>query len=298
MITNLTYKKLRKTGEMSLTKLHQTTETIARRYKVSIDPDEVVEKLTTEKNCNLVKGKLKVPMFKEKQDLEAKGEKVKSFNPRINKEDAVYLAEKSRKRKKLGLFGESEELVNIEMNYKPVYKINYEKRMEEGFKPLTLFVGEDYEVYYYDGDLKNTQSLEELLELNRNKIKVLKELRNAYDIEELKEKVGITPSTLKKYINDFKERNMIRETGDGRYQRIVDFPENLEEPKYTGIENRFTFKTIKGNYESKVDEKKLAQLPSLYMECEFNSVEPILLPVWKATYEKDGKKRTHEINAV
>ncbi len=298
MVTELTYKKVKETGEIPLSEVEETTDLIQRRYSTEIDSDEVIEKLTTEKNCNLLDGKLKVPSFDEKQDLEVKGKEVKAFKPRIGKKEAEKLAEQKRKKKKLGLFGEEEEMKELELDYKIAYKVELEKKLSNGFKPLSILVDSDYRVYYMDGDLKNTPSLEKLLGLNRKKVKALNILKNSHNIKELVEKMDVTRQTIKKYLEEFKEKDLIRETGDGRYQTNIKMPDKLDDPEVTGIESKFAFETKEKNIETKMDEDKLASLPSLYMECNLKNVEPILIPVWKATYKKDGKERTVEIQAV
>ncbi len=103
---------------------------------------------------------------------------------------------------------------------------------------------------------------------------------------------------MKKYVKEFKGNDLIQETGDGRYKRIVDIPEDLDDPRFTDIESKFTFHTVKEELETDVNEDKLAQLPSLYMDCNLGDVEPILIPVWKIKYQKDGEERTKRIQAV
>ncbi len=298
MVVDLSYQKLQETGEIPLSRIDEITDLMSRRYDIEIDSDKVVDKLTTEKNCNLVDGKLQVPKFEEKQDLEVKGKEVKAFQPRIDEEKAEQIANKKRKKKKLGLFGESEEIKNLELTYKVAYKVNYEKKLSKGFKPLSIIVGNNYSLYYTDGDLKQTDTLKQILDLNKNKVNTLQILKNAHNLSELTEKVDVTRQTVRNYIKEFKEKNLIQETGDGRYQRTIDLPEDLDDPKFTGIENRFTFHTVKENIETEVDEDKLAQLPSLYMDCNLDNVEPVLVPVWKVIYARDGEERVHEIQAV
>lgn len=298
MVVNLSYQKLQETGEMPLSRIDEITDLMSRRYDKEIESDKVIDKLTTEKNVNITDGKLKIPKFEEKQDLEVKGKKVKSFKPRIDREKAEQLANKKRKKKKLGLFGDSEDIGDIELDYKVAYKVNYEKKLSDGFKPLSIIIGDDYSLYYTDGDLKNTDTLKEILDLNQHKLDALKVLKNAHNINELTEEVDVTRQTVRNYIKEFKENNLIQETGDGRYKRTIDIPEDLDKPRFTGVENRFTFKTVEENVETEVDEDKLAQLPSLYMDCNLGEVEPVLIPVWKVTYEKDGEERIHEIQAV
>lgn len=298
MISNLVYKKVRQTGEIPLSEVEETTDLIQRRYDTEIDSDEIIDKILTDKNCNISNGKIYIPKFEEKQDLEIKGKEVKAFKPRINKEQAKKLANKQRKKKKLGLFGEEEEIKELELDHEVAYKINYEKKLENGFKPLSLIINDRYEVYYLDGDLKKTNSLEELLSLNQNKMETLKILRNSHNLKELVEKTDVTRQTMKKYINELKEKKLIRETGDGRYQRIIEMPEELDNPKINSIETRFTFETVKKDIETDVDEDKLASLPSLYTNCNLKNVEPVLIPIWRVKYTQDGEERTEKIQAI
>lgn len=304
LLSNLVYKKLMQVGNMSLQKVDETVETINRRYKLRIKSDDVIKKILKEKKCVMSEGRIFIPGFEEKAELEEKMQGMTALKIRINKEDIEKIVEKNRKKKTLGLFGKEETLKNLELLYEPVFKVDFDVILSKGYMPQSVYIDSDYEMYYHEkGKLKKTNDVKEVLDLNEKNVKVLNALKKTKDLKKISKITGFTPQAITRYLNDLVKMNLVKKNEEKKKYSLMkklDIPKKLDVEKFARVDTLLekVSPSNLGFEDLSVNEKVLKKIPTLFENCKVRKIEKFLKPVWKATYESKEGVRIQKFDAI
>jgi len=306
MIVELIYKKLQSEGRMPLRKLETLADTLKRRYKVKIETDEIIHYLVENKNCEVREGALwlggKMPSYEE-EALEEKSStelSQKALPVLISEEKAKQIAEKRKKEKLLGLFGKEEKVKSIELVYSPVYMLSYSRKSERGSIPSRCFVSPDYELLFFGKKgLQKTKSINMLLDLSDKKFRVFKELRAAWlTRKQVQEKTLLTAQAAAKYLRELVGAGLVERKGEKYRAKNLDVPNDILSASFS-LENVDLVKPRNAKVEEiKCNEKRIQSIPKLFGPAIIDSVDIVLLPKWRVTYESAGKSRIEEFFAL
>ena len=300
-LVDLIGKKLEEMGQLSLLKVDEILDTFKRRYGEEIDRDEVIERVCKLKSAVLEESAIVIPGFEKKLEAREELERgQKAFALKMEESQARAKAEKMRQKKVLGLFGKEEKLKELRLVYEPVYKVKYELVLDSGgYKPLTMYIDSDYEVYYWDKGLKKTRDLKELVELDEKRIGVLKALEKVNDPKKIADRTRLTTQAVVKYLREFAD-NGLCEFKNEKYKLKKRFNALHIEPSSFMLDDRLSFaKPERYDLEEyEIDKKRLLKIPSLFGRVRVKDFEVIFKPVWKVTFESGAGLRVEKIDAL
>ncbi len=288
VITGLVVKRLEKLGKLSLVKLEEIVDTMNLKYDAKIKSDKILERVLDETRARGVDGKIIIPGFEEKLKLKEKLGEVKALKLKVTKEQAEKIAEKNRKKKKLGLIGEEEKLESLELVYEPCYLVSFNLQEKKSLIPCIVVVDDEKIV-----GRKSYFDLKGLADINERKARFLNALINTGSVEKAGEEIGITKGTAKKYAKELYEKGLADK--DFKPVRLPELSSEefsnwfeLEEPKVLEvIEKQDLGGEVRRAFEN------LSQV----IPIKDIQVKPGLKPVWVAVYSSGKKKRVFKFNA-
>ncbi|NCP79632.1 ATP-binding protein [archaeon] len=339
----MVYEKLEKTKEIKVSFAKDILDVINIKYRGTVEYDELLEKLL-EKNVLLKEDLLYLNenFFKEYnqeeklvsndsentdeinsldenelENIEENLEHVKSsvskvkvrntIAERISKANIEEIANQNIK--KSLLFKPKEEILNIVLKYRTIYKISYNVYdSQDSFKTNTCFVdsvtGEF--IHFLNGEFKISSGLNVLDKINEDYLEILYLLNKQHTLFSLNQETDIEEKDLIEMIDSFKELNLItvkNNSGIDVYKidsKAFDIPFNptikvLSSLDVLPLKKQDVEFLESINYSLNVIQDNLKKL---WGEIEFTSLQEIYWPIWQITYNNKEGNRVLKVDAV
>lgn len=237
MLSELALKKLNETGRLSLLRIEEMCDAIGKKYNVRASADDITNWLVKNRGAKLGNGTLTLPTF-----VEESAEKVAAIKLRVTEQEARKQAEKMRRKRSLGVFGEEEKIGMVELVYSPVWRVDFESREEKGvFKEATFHLDAVTGVI-----LESGTDISKILGLSSPEMEALKMLNRAKKIDKAKlaRETGVKAKSLERLA----EAGLIKGAGKAA-AKSFDIPnifslarkiETGEAPKREALEPRIT----------------------------------------------------------
>jgi DNA-binding transcriptional ArsR family regulator len=300
-LAELVGKKLEDMGELSLIKVNEIVDTYTRRYGEKIDADEIIESVRKAKGAELTEDRLIIPGFEKRLERMEELEKgQKALAVRIDENQAKTRAEKMRHKKTLGLFGNEEKVKELKLVYELVYRVKYDLMLESGgYRPMSLYLDPDFELYYWDKSLKKTKDMKVVADTDEKRMRVLKELRRTDNAGKIADRTRMPLQTVTKSLRGLVDDGLV-ELKDSRYRLRRKLDVLGIEPQNLAIDDRLSFaKPDKYELEEyEIDKKKLLKIPSIFGNVKVRDFETVFKPVWKVTFESKTGLRVEKIDAL
>jgi hypothetical protein len=290
----------------------EMVRTINHRYKVQIDPKELVEEMTRGEYAldgDYVVNKSEIGKQEEEQaeeeELAPESEAFLSLRGRISEEDARRTAESKRGKKTLGLFGEEEALKKFGTEYTPVYKVEYDYFEGKGFRRSQCYVdGTTGEILSSArGELASTTGVKRLLAMPPEKRKVIVALKKGKraSVKSLAMFSGLSEKDTLKESDDLVRENVFGKDKNGIYSLKERFslPEKLVVPDFTSLESAMVMEEKTGlTVKPLIQRESVEDVPALFGEVKIRNVSFVYRPIYHAVFSSSKGSREIEIDAM
>ncbi len=327
--------------ELSMEKINMLVDTLNGKYQSKVMLSSVLDNLeergaVIEAERVYIKGKEKIEVEEEEiETAEEKYEKeieqglkeqelnkgktsvnepvvsVKELNIslKIDEENARKIAEKNRKKKKLGLFGKEERVKGIVLNFEPLYKISLNDfDLKREFVSVDCFVNAiTGELIHFNGkEFVESKGLNKANSLNKDESFMLRELMQKKSVKEILElNPEITEEKSKKIIFSLAEKEFLsKEKKDGRIQyslnKKIDLPFTPRHKLISSVNNcSFTESAVNNAVKEKYSFEEINEMiKGFWSNSVIKKSQKLFKPVYYVTIEEQGKERIMKIDGV
>ncbi len=301
LVVKMVRKQLSDFSRVNLSKIDQLVRTINKRYGTKIAPKKIVSALEGEavvENEQLVlKEVAEQDAASEEEETvpePAPGEKLLVFNASVSEEQAKGLALKHRKKKLLGLFGDEESLKGFELEYWPIYKVEYDYYQGKGFKRSACYVdgmtGELLSVG--KRGMATTHGVSKLVAMNKSKRKIVQALRKGKQAtaKGIAGVAGVTETTARTNVEELVRDGIVAASDKGRARTYslheqFDLPPKITTPEYTTLESAFVLEEASGHVPTpRITREAVEDIPALFGEVKIRGVSFVYRPVYHAMF--------------
>ncbi|MCD6229621.1 MAG: ATP-binding protein [Candidatus Diapherotrites archaeon] len=253
-------------------------------------------------------------------DVVSENTEMVSFVIGISKEKVRRIIEKVRRKKTFGVFGDEEEIEEIDQVFLPVWKIQFNHfREPKKFRKLECFVDAlNGEFLFYGGPQKgffHSSGFAVMASLNYNKQRVLWLLsenlnglsfsQGKVDLAALSEKIDMKEESLKSVLNQLIENGLVEknEEKDAYFlSHEISVPKDPDSKIVSSPQDIIFMETEpEGSFvkHPETRSKDIAlHLRQIWPNVSVKKVETVFRPMWRVTLDLLGRKREVYVDAV
>ncbi|MFH0714365.1 MAG: DUF87 domain-containing protein [Candidatus Diapherotrites archaeon] len=316
--------KLRREGQLELHELEALVDTLNSKYQGKTKSGKILESLVKagakyDESAKLLTLKDVIPQKEMKSIAEVVEESAESMEevplqkgeqtelialaPLVGDGTARKIANALRHKKMLGLFGREENLKNVELKYRTLWKVqfnefNHKNEFAQNECYIDSVSGEF--LHLEENGFSESKGLNLLYDLNEDELKVVKDILKEGKLKAEDEQKGakIAQRLTEKGILKAEEKNGIR-----RFLLAEQFelPPSPRHPKLASLSQKGKFVNVSAaglERENISKGKAVEMLQKLWPNVVIKKVDTVHRPVYEAELELEGKARTIKIDAV
>jgi DNA helicase HerA-like ATPase len=311
-LVSIVSKQVHDYGRVSSGKVEDLVNTINKRYKSSIRPDAVVQKVlgdtafVYEDEAIILKG------YSQKEDetpgaAEKRNATVQAFRAVLPVDAAKKMVLNARRGKLLGLFGDDETVKDFHLEYWPIYRVEYDRYQGSAFKRSVCFVdGMTGELLRGGKSLDSTRGLGKLTAMNKHKRRIVIALRKGKkaSAKGLAGVLGITEAAVRTNAEELVSAGVLQafdDKGSRAYatREKFDIPDAITEPEYSSVESASLMEEATGRVaEPRVPRESAEDVPSIWGEVKIRGVGFVYRPVFRATLASRSGNRNFVVDAL
>lgn len=313
IVTEILVRKFAKSGELELSKARKIIDTLNKKYEASVNEKVVVFRLQDKgfevSNDKLVlgndlKGKDADEIISDgSNEVITKGNDVKRLKLFIDKNQAYRIAEEKREKKKWGLIGNEETVVDVGLKYVPLWKIDMQvfetindTRDRQCY--IDALMGE-FIHYVPEKGFKYSKGLNVLFNLDKSSIEVLFLTKTPVTMDDIIMKTTFSQKNIKIILNQLMKIGLI-ETISTRPKKYkikdgIGLPTSAEHKLLESM-NDVKFEDFKPERkalekENFLEERLANIISGLWQGTAVKNISKIYKPYWICQLKGNGNRR-------
>ncbi len=275
------------------------------------EDDEQPENLDEDEQKTEVKTPVKKQAFGD-DEIETEYEEnieLTALKNEIDEASARLLLVKYRLKKKFGLFGEEEILDRLNLKYGIIYRLKFNYfSQKDAYQIGEAYINSLSKEFIHDtnGQLKESNGLGDLLDLNESEVATVKLLNRKIDLPTLAKGLAMEEGNAKRILESLAKKDLIRvekikETIVYSLKKEFDLPPSPLHTIMASIGKRPIIEVESiPMLEPKIKEKDAAELiKKIWHNVTIKEITQLFLPVWEGVLKKKtGEERTIKIDGI
>lgn len=234
-----------------------------------------------------------------------------SLPARISRRDAERIVNGQKRKKFLGILGESEDLKQLELDYCTVWRVKYDVFIGgKEFIARECFIDSSTGefIHFIKGNFVLSKGLREFYEMSEDKIKVLELLRkDELMVEEIIHRIGFSEGKVRRILQTLINRQLVGVIAEKKTRKKMywckgelDLPPNERHELLSSL-NNLPFVRVEAiaKQREKYSRDLIPELlKKMWKKVLVRDIGEVYRPVWDATLELKGRERKIRIDAV